>query len=60
MKFLEIQRGVKIRRSDFGGEERIGKYKIYGLYYDAHGNKVLLEYAGCFLAGAFKVLLWRC
>ena len=38
MKFLEIHRGVKIR-SGFGGKERIGKYRIDGSYYDAHGKK---------------------
>ena len=54
MKFLEIQRGVKIRRSSSGGEERIGKYKIDESYYDVQGKKVLLEYAGCFWHGYSK------
>ena len=53
MKYLEIQRGVKIR-STVGGEERIGKFKVDGTYYDANGQKVLLECAGCFWHGCSK------
>ena len=51
MKYLEIIRWVKIKRSSFGGEERIGKYKIDGTYIVHNGEKVLLECAGCFWHG---------
>ena len=54
MKYLEITRGVTIKRSSFGGEERIGNYKIDGTYTDENGEKVLLEYAGCFWHGHSK------
>ena len=54
MKYLEITRVVRIKRSSFGGEERIGNYKIDGTYIDQNGEKVLLEYAGCFWHGHSK------
>ena len=54
MRYLELSRGVKIRRSGYGGEERIGKFKIDGTYKDKNGQKVLLEYAGCFWHGRSK------
>ena len=54
MKYLEIIRGVRIKRSSFGGEERIGNYKINGTYIDQNGEKVLLEYVGCFWHGHSK------
>ena len=54
MKYLEITRKIKIKRSSFGGEERIGKYKIDGTYTNEHGEKILLEYVGCFWHGHSK------
>ena len=54
MRYLEITRGVKIKRSCFGGEEKFGKYKIDGTYIDDNGQKVILEYAGCFWHGHSK------
>ena len=36
------------------GRERIGKFKIDGTYIDKNGQKVLLEYAGCFWHGHSK------
>ena len=53
-KYLELSRGVKIRSSGHGEEERIGKFKIDGTYTDANGQKMLLEYAGCFWYGHSK------
>ena len=54
MKYLELSRGIQIKRSGFGGEQRVGKYKIDGTYLDVNGQKVALEYAGCFWHGHSK------
>ena len=56
MKYLEITRGVKIKRSSFGGEERIRNYKLMVLTLIKMGRRYYLNMQVAFGMGIQNVL----
>ena len=60
MKYLELSRGVKIKRCGHGGEEKIGKFKIDGTLIKM-AKRYYVNMLGVFGTGIQNVLMekWK-
>jgi G:T-mismatch repair DNA endonuclease (very short patch repair protein) len=54
IKYVAQLKGVHIQHARNGGEKRIDQYRVDGYYETKDGEKVVMEYHGCFWHGCPK------